>query len=89
METLAAARRRDERRYDSLIEGRRLRCPRCGTASEILDFFVFDQYGYEDQTHQVLKCRAKVRNQHTGANESCRCIFSLAESIIQPAKDAA
>jgi hypothetical protein len=76
--TLAIARHRE---YDSLIEGRRIRCPRCGTASELLSFFVFDQYGYEDQTHQVFKCRAKVRNPSTGTTEPCRCIFSPSETV--------
>jgi hypothetical protein len=67
----------DARRPEqTLIVGGKLRCPRCGTVSDILSYFVFDRPSpYEDELNVVLKCRARVL-QNSGKVEPCRCIFS-------------
>ena len=67
----------DARRPEqTLIVGGKLRCPRCGTVSDILSYFAFDRpEPYEDELNVVLKCRARVP-QNSGKVEPCRCIFS-------------
>jgi hypothetical protein len=56
------------------VEGK-LRCPRCGSVRDILDYFTFDcPEQYADELNRVYKCRARVtRNGH---QEPCRFIFS-------------
>lgn len=64
------------RREQALIVGGKLRCPRCGTVSDILSYFVFDRpTTFADELNVVYKCRARV-TQPSGKLDSCRCIFS-------------
>lgn len=64
------------RREQALIVGGKLRCPRCGTVSDILSYFTFDRpLEYSDELNVVFKCRARVA-QPGGKFEPCRCIFS-------------
>lgn len=63
--------------HTPLMLGGKLRCPRCGTVSDILNYFTFErQEPYADELNVVYKCRAKVRSQSTGRIEPCRYIFS-------------
>lgn len=79
MEAFANA---EHRAPASLVAGHRLVCPRCRTAQDLLDFFVFSKPAeYADELNTVLKCRAKIRNSVTGKLENCRCIFSPGEKI--------
>lgn len=59
-----------------LIIGGKLRCPRCGTVRDILDWFAFDRLApFEDELNVVYKCRARVVRPD-GEAEACRYIFS-------------
>lgn len=65
------------RREQALIVGGKLRCPRCGTVSDILSYFAFDRpTPHQDELNVVYKCRARVRQPSSGKVEPCRCIFS-------------
>jgi hypothetical protein len=79
MEALAIARHRSE--HDSLIVGHQLRCPRCKSLNELLDYFVFDRpEPYADELNVVLKCRARVEVS-PGKFDRCRCIFSIGDPL--------
>ena len=63
--------------------GQRIRCPRCLSLGDILEYFVFDRpERYADELNVVLKCRAKVQSRESGRVEVCRCIFSLASDLL-------
>jgi hypothetical protein len=91
--TLADARQRRQDSEDvngvKLMVGRRIRCPRCGTLSDLLSYFVFERpESFADQLNVVLKCRAKRVNA-IGRSESCRCIFSVASDLLPEEAEAA
>lgn len=73
----------------SLFVAGKLRCPRCGTVSDILSYFAFDRpEQFEQELNVVYKCRARVRQPKSGNVEPCRCIFSpgpLTEEILRVA----
>ena len=87
--SLADARQREHVHSNSgnpappLLVGKRIRCPRCMSLGDVLEYFVFDRpERYEHELNVVLKCRAKVHNRQSGRVEVCRCIFSLASDLL-------
>ena len=82
MEAVLATARQSER--ESLIVGRRLRCPRCGGLDDIISYFVYDRpERYAHELNVVYKCRAKV-TLPDGSTERCRCVFSVCADDLPP-----
>jgi len=64
------------RRRQPLIEGRRMRCPRCKRLKDILEWVPMQQIEeFADETHPIYKC------------SSCHWIFAPAAHVLEDFRD--